>query len=167
MISTSSSTSLRLLCALASLLLTALFVGIFANIAPAATLNVLIDQATLVNLDKHGSEVIIGNPAIADVAVQSGDRLVVTGKSSGLTNLMVLDGAGKLIYNNKVFVSADSKALVTVSRGSSRETYSCAPKCDPSLTPGDAEEYFEPLAKGIRNKLGLAQSAVDGSTPQQ
>jgi len=162
-----TSTSQRLLTALASLLLAALFVGLYASIAPAATLNVDIDQATLVKLDKPGAEIIIGNPAIADVAVQSGQLLVVTGKSSGLTNLMVLDGAGILIYDRKVFVSADPKGLVTVSKGVSRETYSCAPKCDPSLTPGDSPEYFEALSKGISNKLGLAQSAVDGTTAQQ
>ena len=163
----SSSTPTRLLGTIVLVLLATLFVGLYATTAPAATLKVDIDQSTLVKLDKPGSEVIIGNPSIADVTVQSGQLLVVTGKSSGLTTLMVLDGAGNLIYDKKVFVSADPKRLVTVSKGASRETYTCAPKCDPSLTPGDGTEYFEALSKGIRNKLGLAQSAVEGTTTQQ
>ncbi len=152
---------------LASLLMAALFVGLFAGLAQSDELKVQIDQATLVRLDKPGVEVIIGNPSIADVTVQSGRLLVVTGKSAGLTNLMVLDGAGKVTLNKKVFVSTDAARLVTVNKGVTRETYSCAPTCDPALIPGDAETFFEPLAKEIRNKLGLAQSAVDGTTSQQ
>ena len=138
--------------ALASLFIAALLVVFHTGTTHAVNLNVEIDQATLVELEKPGAEVIVGNPSIADVAVQSGKLLVVTGKSAGLTNLMVLDGGGKLIYDKKVVVSADKKRLVTVSKGVARETYSCRPQCDPSLTPGDAEDYFEALAKGIRNK---------------
>ena len=157
----------RLTGALASLFIAALLVVFHSGATHAVNLNVEIDQATLVELDKPGAEVIIGNPSIADVAVQSGKLLVVTGKSAGLTNLMVLDGGGKLIYDKKVVVSADKKRLVTVSKGVARETYSCRPQCDPSLTPGDAEDYFEALAKGIRDKIGLTQSTVDGTTAQQ
>lgn len=153
--------------ALASLLMAALFVGLYAGLARSKELNVEIDQATLIRLDKPGAEVIIGNPSIADVAVRSSRLLVVTGKSAGLTNLMVLDGAGKLTYSRKIFVSADAKHLVTVNKGVARQTYSCSPSCGPALIPGDSEAFFEPLAKEIRNKLGLAQSAVDGTTSQQ
>ena len=163
----SSTSSKRSLGALASLLVTALFVGLGPVMASPVNLNVEIDQAKLVKLDKPGAEIIVGNPTIADVAVQSGKLLVVTGKSAGLTNLMVLDGAGGLIYDRKVVVSADKKRLVTVSKGVLRETYSCRPQCDPSLTPGDAQEYFDALAKGIRNKIGLTQSTLDGTTAQQ
>ena len=135
--------------------------------ARAVNLNVEIDQAKLVELKRPAAEVIIGNPSIADVTVQSGKLLVITGKSAGLTNLMALDGAGKLIYDKKVFVSADKKRLVTVSKGAARATFSCTPQCDPSLTPGDSLGHFEPLAKGIRDKIGLTQSTVDGTTAQQ
>lgn len=152
---------------LASLLLTVAFSVLNSGPALSSELNVEIDQATLVRLDKPGAEIIIGNPSIADVAVQSGRLLVVTGKSAGVTNLMVLDGGGRLTFSRKVFVSADTKYLVTVNKGSARQTYSCSPDCGPALIPGDSEAFFEPLAKEIRNKLGLAQSAVDGTTAQQ
>jgi Flp pilus assembly secretin CpaC len=36
------------------------------------------------------AEVIIGNPTIADVSVQGGNLLVVTGKSFGVTNIISL-----------------------------------------------------------------------------
>ena len=165
--SNASSNTGSVLGPLASLLMAVLFVGLYAGFARSGELNVEIDQAKLIRLDKPGAEIIIGNPSIADVSVQSSRLLVVTGKSTGLTNLMVLDGRGNLTLSKKIFVSVDTKRLVTVNKGVARQTYSCSPYCGPSLMPGDAETFFEPLAKEIRNKLGLAQSAVEGTTTQQ
>lgn len=166
--SNASSRKVRIVGALASFLMAALFVGLYAGLSRAAgSLMVEIDQVTLIRLDKPGAEVIIGNPSIADVSVQNSRLLAVTGKSAGLTNIMVLDGSGNLTYSKKVFVSADALHLVTLNKGTARMTYSCSPVCGPALIPGDAEEFFQPLAKEIRNKLGLAQSAVDGTTTQK
>lgn len=153
---------------ISSFIAVALTAVLFAETARAnEALRVEIDQATLVTLDKPGTEVIIGNPSIADVSVQSGRVLVLTGKSVGLTNLIVLDATGKQIYGEKVSVSADAQQLVTVNKGVSRETYSCSPLCGPALIPGDAPVHADELAKAIRNKLGLAQSAAEGTAAQQ
>ena len=157
----------RFLFSLLSLLMAALFVGLYSKLANAANLNVNIDQAELVRLEKPGAEVIIGNPSIADVTVQSGRLLIVTGKSTGLTNLIVLDVNGELIMERNVYVNSDSKNLVSVNRGKSHETYSCSPNCGPALIPGDAVTFFDPLSKETRAKLGLAQAAAEGTTAQQ
>jgi len=167
MSSNASSPFTRILATLASFLMAALFVSVCSKFASAADLNVKIDQAELVRLDRPGAEVIIGNPSIADVTVQSGRLLIVTGKSAGLTNLIVLDGSGDLVMERNVYVGSDAKNLVTVNRGVSRGSYSCSPNCGPSLIPGDALPFFDPLSKEIRNKLGLAQSAAEGTTTQQ
>jgi Flp pilus assembly secretin CpaC len=156
--------------AVTSLLMAALFVALFAGLSNASdrnSLNVSVDQATLIRLDRHGAEVIIGNPSIADVSVQSSKLLVLTGKSAGLTNLIVLDGSGKEVLNEKIIVSADNNQLITVSRGASRETYTCSPNCIPALTSGDNEQFFESLSKEIRNKLSLAQSSAEGTPTTQ
>lgn len=152
--------------AIVSFLMAVLFVALFAGLTRAGGLKVNVDQAKLIRLDKHGSEVIIGNPSIADVAVQSGKLLVLTGKSAGLTNLIVLDGSGGEVLNEQIFVSADQSQLLLLNKGASRETYICSPDCNPALMSGDSEKYFELLSKEIRNKLGLAQSAAEGTTTQ-
>ncbi len=157
----------RILAALASFLTAVLFVGIYSKLANAADLNVKIDQAELVRLDKPGAEVIIGNPSIADVSVQSGRILVVTGKSTGLTNIIVLDGNGREIYEKNIVVAVDSKRHVAVNRGIARETYSCSPVCGPTPTPGDSIAFFDQTSKEIISKIGLAQSAAEGTTAQQ
>lgn len=43
--------------------------------------------ATLVRLDRPAAEIVAGNPSIADVSVQSGKVLVVTGKAARRTSL--------------------------------------------------------------------------------
>jgi len=150
-----------------SFVLAILFVGLSATLSQASELRARIDQATIIRLDKPGVEVIVGNPSIADVAVQSGRVLVVTGKSVGLTNLMVLDGSGKTVLDKKVSVSVDPKYLVTVNKGVGRETYSCSPTCGPALIPGDTPAFSDELNKAIRGKLGLAQASAEGTTGQQ
>ncbi len=165
--SNATSPSTQIVGALVSLLLAGLFVGVYSRLAGAADINVDIDHAELIRLDKPGAEVIIGNPTIADVSVQSGRLLIITGKSIGLTNLIVLDGSGESIFQKKVHVGSDEKNLVTVSRGKSRESYSCSPNCSPALIPGDTLTFFDPLSKETRSKLGLAQSSAEGTTSQQ
>lgn len=152
---------------LVSFVLAVLLVAIIAASSQAAELRVRIDQASIIKLDRPVAEVIVGNPSIADVSVQSGKALVVTGKSVGLTNLMVMDGAGSIVYDKKVSVSVDPQHLVTLNKGVGRETYSCAPTCGPAFIPGDTATFIEELNKAIRGKLGLAQASAEGAVGQQ
>ena len=58
-------------------------------LVPAATagdLTVKYDQSQLLRLPRAVTHIIIGNPSIADVTVQSPNLLVVTGRTFGITN---------------------------------------------------------------------------------
>jgi hypothetical protein len=125
--------------------------------------NVLIDQATLVKLDRPAAEIVVGNPSIADVSVQSGKLLVVTGKSYGETNLIVMDADGKVVANRKLIVQDPRVGAVTVYRGSARYTLNCAPNCTTPLFIGDNKDYFENLATQIRTKQGIGQTSAEGA----
>lgn len=148
--------------AFVSMILTALAAGPYAGEARAEGIEVNVDQARLVRLDRPGAEIIIGNPSIADVAVQSNGLLVVTGKSTGVTNMIVLDAGNEIVLNEQISVAAD-KRLVVVQKGAARETHSCTPACRPVLVPGDAEGHFTPLAKQVQTKMGVAQAALEGA----
>ena len=78
---------------------------------------VIIDQATLVRLDRPAAEIVVGNPSIADVSVQSGKVLVVTGKSFGETNLIVMDADGKVVVNRRLIVQEPRTGFVTMYQG--------------------------------------------------
>jgi hypothetical protein len=142
-----------------------------ASIPPALAANrdveVLIDQATMLRLERPAAEIVVGNPSIADVAVQSGKVLVLTGKSFGETNLIVLDAQGKVIISRRVIVQEPRDGYVTVYRGSSRETLHCAPACETPLVIGDAPDYFEGLAKEIKTKQAIGQSSAEGDNQDE
>lgn len=125
-------------------------------------IDVLIDQASLVKLDRPASEIVVGNPSIADVAVQSSKVLVVTGKSFGETNLIVLDSDGKVIISRQLVVQEPRTGFVSVYRGSSRQTLHCAPYCAPELMIGDTQDIFSTVAGQITTKQSIGQSAAEG-----
>jgi hypothetical protein len=114
-----------------------------AQAAPAETVAVMVDHAKVVRLPEKAQTVIVGNPGIADVAIQKNGIMVVTGKSFGVTNLIALDSGGKLLAESLVRVGAGGDSMVTVQRGLDRETYSCTPVCQPSIQLGDNAKYFD------------------------
>jgi len=108
----------------------------------AETLDIALDQATLMKLPEKVSTIVVGNPLIADVAVQSGGLVIVTGKGFGATNLIALDRAGTVLMQRSIVVRGPGGPTVQVYRGVQRETYSCAPDCERRITLGDSVDYF-------------------------
>lgn len=105
-------------------------------------IDVVLDQARLIKLPERVSTLVIGNPLIADVSMQSGGLMVVTGKGYGVTNLIALDRSGTTLMEKQVSVKGPYVNTVVVYRGVARETYSCAPFCEPRVTLGDATAAF-------------------------
>ena len=103
---------------------------------------VLVDHAKVVRLPEKAQTVVVGNPAIADVAVQRNGVMIVTGKSFGVTNLIALDANGTLLAESMVRVGAASDEVLTVQRGMDRESYACNPNCEPSIQMGDVPAFF-------------------------
>lgn len=113
-----------------------------ASRAQADDLVVRFDQSQLLRLPRPVAEIIIGNPSIADVTVQGGNLLVVTGKSFGVTNIIALDSERNIIQDQRVMVARDEHGVVNLHRGPLQETYSCTPNCAPMLNIGDDKEFF-------------------------
>jgi Flp pilus assembly secretin CpaC len=129
--------------------------------AQADDLIVKYDQSQLLRLPRPAAEIIIGNPAIADVAVQSDNLLVVTGKTFGITNIIVLDAKRNVIQDQRVLVKRDEARVVNLQRGTERQSYNCAPQCNPSITIGDEQKYFEAIRNASANKIGFSERASD------
>lgn len=110
--------------------------------AERGQLVVMVDRAKIIRLPERTQTVVIGNPAIADMAIQKNGVVVVTGKSYGTTNLIAMDSTGNILAESIVSVAAPNDAVVTVQRGLDRQSYSCTPSCQPSVTLGDAATYF-------------------------
>lgn len=126
--------------------------------AKADTLTVSVDEARILQLPDQVTTIVIGNPLIADATLQRGGVLVITGKGYGATNLLALDTAGQVILDKTVRVLGPATAdLVTVYRGAGRESYSCAPECEPRLTLGDQTSYFADTLGQINARVGQVQ----------
>jgi len=106
------------------------------------SLDVALDQATILKLPERVATIVVGNPLIADVAIQAGGFAVVTGKGYGSTNFIVLDRAGAILMEREVQVRGAGDNTVFVYRGAERESYSCMPKCERRITLGDSPTYF-------------------------
>jgi Flp pilus assembly secretin CpaC len=130
----------------------------------AGAIDVFIDRAAIAKVPDRAVTIVVGNPLIADVSIQTGGTMVVTGKGYGVTNLIALDRAGKVLAEQSVRVKSPADSIV-VYRGVARESYSCAPDCERRITLGDTPDFFDAtLAQsGNRNSRAQAgQAAVGG-----
>jgi Flp pilus assembly secretin CpaC len=109
---------------------------------PQGELSVTVNRAKVIKLPEKTQTVVIGNPAVADIAIQKSGVVVLTGKSFGVTNFLALDASGSMIGESMVSVTAPTEATLTVQRGLERQTYSCTPVCHPSVALGDANGFF-------------------------
>lgn len=140
------------------------FVVCGATAVQADTLNIPIDSARLLRLPDRVATVVIGNPLIADASLQRGGVLVVTGKGYGATNLLALDRGGRVVLKKTVRVEGPShRDLVVVYRGTDRESYSCAPECEPRITLGDSDKYFASTLGQTMNRNSGAQAGGSGA----
>jgi len=130
----------------------------FAAPAPE-TVAVNVDQAKLVRLPGKVSTIVVGNPMIADLTLQPGGIVVVTGKGYGATNFIALDRAGEVLVDRLIQVEGPSDQLVTVYRGVERESYSCMPVCQRRITLGDGGDYF----KAAMDQAGSLNSTASGT----
>lgn len=137
-----------------------------AGAAKADDLIVKYDQSQLLRLPRPAAEIIIGNPAIADISVQSGNLLVITGKSFGITNIIALDADRNVIQDQRVLVKRDEVKVVNLQRGTQRQSYNCTPQCNPSITIGDEQAYFDTISKASAAKIGFSERAAESGTQQ-
>ncbi|NVN87627.1 MAG: pilus assembly protein N-terminal domain-containing protein [Rhodopseudomonas sp.] len=132
----------------------------------ADTIAVNVDQAKLIKLPDHISAVVVGNPLIADVTMQPGGMIVVTGKGYGATNVIAMDRGGKVVVDRIIQVEGPTDQVLTIYRGVNRESYSCMPICQRRVTLGDSEGYFKSTieqAGTLNNQATAASAAAKGN----
>lgn len=119
---------------------------------------VTVDNAKIFKISRPANTVIIGNPSIVDATIQDQKTLVLTGRSFGVTNLIILDADGNAIIDQQVVVRGHETNTVRIYRQDSRETLACAPVCEPTLTIGDDNEAFNFASQQITSRNSLSSS---------
>lgn len=130
----------------------------------ASELIVKFDQSQIIKLPRPVTEIIIGNPMVADVAIQASNLLVVTGKSFGVTNLIALDAERNVIIDQRVMVQRDTARLLFLSKGGKRETYNCTPQCNPMVMVGDDQAFFNQTAATSERKIRMIEGQTEGGS---
>ena len=126
----------------------ALLVGFLLAGGPALAettdpISVKVNMARILRISAPAATVIIGNPGVADITIQDPQTLVLTGRSYGQTNPIVLDPAGNPVADTIVSVVQAPGDLVTVYMGTARQTLACEPVCQPTITLGDDQGFSQ------------------------
>ncbi len=102
----------------------------FATEQDNGLMRVFMNQARVLKLDRPVSKVIVGNADVADATVADPTTIVLTGRSFGTTNLVLLDSEGNAIADERILVSIDEGNTVRVFRQTQRTVLSCTPNCE-------------------------------------
>jgi Flp pilus assembly secretin CpaC len=128
-----AKTQAKITARMASAVLASAFISYF-NAVPAAAnddmLRVYMDQARILKLDRDVKKVIVGNADVADVTVADARTIVLTGRSYGATNLVLLDIGGNAILDERVIVAVDEANTLRVYKQTERSVLSCSPNCE-------------------------------------
>ena len=122
-------------------------------------MSVKVNMARILRIDAPAATVIIGNPGVADVTIQDPQTLVLTGKSYGQTNLIILDSKGNPIADTMIQVTQDLADVVTVYVGDKRQTYSCEPICQSTVMLGDDAGFSGNALGSSQTVSGMANSS--------
>ncbi len=124
--------------------------------ADVETVSVNVNMARILRIASPASTVIVGNPGVADVTIQDPQTLILTGRSYGKTNLIILDSIGNPIADIMLNVVLQRAGFITVYQGDARTTLACSPNCQPTIMLGDDTEF---TANAINSSALVASSA--------
>lgn len=120
-----------------------------------------MDQVRPYELSKPAGEIVVGNPAIADVTVRDKSRVFLYGKAPGLTNMYILDDEGELVDNLVIRVRATDNGMLVMHRGVERTTYNCTSNCEATITVGDDAASFSAVQQQVTMKSKQAELNAD------
>ena len=119
-----------------------------------------INKTEIVRLSEPASAIIVGNPQIADVSVHSSDTVFVVGRGYGQTNLIVMNASGQTIMNADIQVTGSTvPGNVRLYSGNKRQTFNCAPYCQPSPILGDDSKF---IGQNTADAPSIQNSTISG-----
>lgn len=100
-----------------------------AYAASSDVITVYMDHARILKFDEPIDSVIVGNSDITDVTISDSQTIILTAKSYGSTNLVIMDADGVPIVDKRVVVTVDEANTVRVFRQVERTVLACSPIC--------------------------------------
>ena len=123
-------------------------------------IDVVLDQVKIIQLTENAVTLVIGNPLVVDVTMLRGNnKMILTGKGFGQTQIVALNAAGEAIGESLVKVSADDTKNLVVQRGLERESYHCHERCQLTYALGDSTRHMGETAGQIQSRNGIMAGA--------
>lgn len=135
-------------------------------------LNVDWREAQIITIDGMAASVVIGDPTVADVSLEDPHTLILFGKGTGETNLLVFGPDHKLILNSSVTVTPENARHVSVygspDSAAAETLFACGSRCVRVLSPTDIEFQSkiktETNTKSQTDQNSSEQSSVDAAS---
>lgn len=135
-----------------TLILSLIATAAATSVAHADQVWVTMDQVAPYVFKQDVDQIVVGNPGIADITVRDKSKVLIFGKSPGVTNFFLFDAEGKEIDNLIVRVRSTGTEMLTFHRGGQRATYNCMTQCEPTITIGDSNDTFGFVSQQVQQK---------------
>jgi Flp pilus assembly secretin CpaC len=97
-----------------------------------------------VSLRGQAASVVVANKDIADVTVADANTIFITGKTVGVSEVVVVDAIGRTLFQSRVVVTGGQPGSVRVWRGATPTEMICNSGCATLGTAGTAEPGGSP-----------------------
>jgi hypothetical protein len=118
-----------------------------AGSAEAESLSLTIGELRREPAQGTIANVVVADPAIADVTVIDQHSVVIMAKGFGTTGILATDRAGHVLIDDQVIIGApQGEGHITLYRGVTPSNYACMPFCHALDGAGGAGGAFAPSA---------------------
>jgi hypothetical protein len=123
----------------------------------AADITVGLNESRAIGLGGEAATVVIGDPAVADVAMSDAHSVILVGRRFGTTRILVTDHHGHPLLDGRVAVVSPDAGHVTMFHGVTPSEFTCAGgRCHPAdpsgsgpaSPPPGAAEAASPVTSG-------------------
>jgi len=122
--------------AAATVLLTLALGSIAGSVLAADIFPVGMNEGRRVILHGSAANVVVANPAVADVTMVDSHSIIILGRGYGATAIMVLDRNGRVLFDGHVRVSPPEQGLVTIHHGIATRCAPATPAAAAQASPG-------------------------------
>jgi pilus assembly protein CpaC len=131
-------------------------------------------KTVIIDLPRDASEIVVGNPKVANAVVRSARKLYVMGAEAGQTTIIALDREGRQIANLEISIGRDVGELGPLLKAALPRSEIVARTVNDTIiltgsvsSPGEAQRAID-IAKGFAtrfqsNQLSAAAGGVGGS----
>ena len=81
------------------------------------TITLMSGHAEVRILNKAAGTIAVGNPKVADITLGTGNALILTGKSPGITNVIAMDQAGAEFFRATIQVIIGNETSIRIYNG--------------------------------------------------